>query len=217
MKITVIDYGLSNLLSVQRGFEHFGAEVEITGEHDKILEAKALVLPGVGAFKDGMAGLSALELTPIIRKKAIEGVPLLGICLGMQMLFDESDEFGVHKGLGLLPGRVELIPQTDALGQRQHVPHIGWNNLYPGGGRNNFDGTILQEVADGAQAYFVHSYEAKPQNPQNRLADTIYGGRKVCAAALNGNVMGCQFHPEKSGEVGLKIIKQFIVLAKAFF
>ena len=112
MKITVIDYGLSNLLSVRRAFEYFGAEVEVTGSRSRILSAKALVLPGVGAFKDGMAGLSGLSLADAIADKCAVGTPLLGICLGMQMLFDESDEFGRHRGLGLIPGRVRKLPNS---------------------------------------------------------------------------------------------------------
>lgn len=126
MKITVIDYGLSNLLSVRRAFEYFGAEVEVTGSRSRILSAKALVLPGVGAFKDGMAGLSGLSLADAIADKCAVGTPLLGICLGMQMLFDESDEFGRHRGLGLIPGRVERIPGVDTDGAPQRVPHVGW-------------------------------------------------------------------------------------------
>ena len=210
MKITVIDYGLSNLLSVRRAFEYFGAEVEITGSRSRILSAKALVLPGVGAFKDGMDGLARLGLIEPIRQKAAAGTPLLGICLGMQMLFDESEEFGLHKGLGLIPGRVVKIPDTDVDGHPQKVPHISWDPLYPGGGRADFAGTALAQLRAGEECYFIHSYEAKPVRDEDRLADTVYGGREICAAASHGSVLGCQFHPEKSGAVGLKIIEEFL-------
>ena len=209
MKITVIDYGLSNLLSVRRAFEYFGAEVEVTGSRSRILSAKALVLPGVGAFKDGMDGLARLGLIEPIRQKAA-GTPLLGICLGMQMLFDESEEFGLHKGLGLIPGRVVKIPDTDVDGHPQKVPHISWDPLYPGGGRTDFSGTALAALKPGEECYFIHSYEAKPVRDEDRLADTVYGGREICAAASHGSVLGCQFHPEKSGAVGLKIIEEFL-------
>lgn len=209
MKITVIDYGLSNLLSVQRAFAHFGAEVEITDSRSKILAADALCLPGVGAFKDGMEGLDRLMLTDAIQNKAHSGTPLLGICLGMQMLFDESDEFGKHAGLGLIPGRVERIPYSDINGDVQRVPHVGWNALLPQNPRQDFSGTILSSVKKGDEAYFVHSYEAKPADTKYRLANTIYGGREVCAAAQKGTVIGCQFHPEKSGEIGLSIIREY--------
>ena len=214
MKITVIDYGLSNLLSVQHAFAHFGAETLVTGKPEDVLAADALVLPGVGAFKDGMAGLEKLGLIEPICQKAAAGTPLLGICLGMQMLFDESEEFGLHKGLGLIPGRVVKIPDTDADGSPQRVPHISWDPLYPAGGRTDFAGTALENVKPGEECYFIHSYEAKPAQEADRLADTVYGGRQVCAAAQRGSVLGCQFHPEKSGQVGLKIIAQYLKLAE---
>lgn len=209
-QIKVINYGLSNLLSVQRAFEHLGAQVEFVNTPDGVLAAEALVLPGVGAFKDGMAGLERLGLIEPILQKAAAGTPLLGICLGMQMLFDESDEFGLHKGLGLIPGRVEKIPALDADGDSQRVPHISWNGLWPAGGRTDFAGTALASVTPGQECYFVHSYEAKPTNEADRLADTRYGGRAVCAAAAHGSVLGCQFHPEKSGPVGLGILEGFL-------
>lgn len=214
MKVTIIDYGLSNLLSVQHAFAHFGAETLVTNKPEDILAAEALVLPGVGAFKDGMDGLEKLGLVEPIRQKAAAGTPLLGICLGMQMLFDESEEFGLHKGLGLIPGRVVKIPDTAADGQPQRVPHISWDPLYPGGGRTDFAGTALAGVRPGEECYFIHSYEAKPADPADCLAYTTYGGREICAAAAHGSVLGCQFHPEKSGEVGLKIIEKFIESAE---
>lgn len=138
MKVTVIDYGLSNLLSVQHAFAHFGAEVQVTSSPADVLAADALVLPGVGAFQDGMQGLEQLGLIEPIKQKTAQGTLLLGICLGMQMLFDESEEFGLHKGLGLIPGRVVRIPDVDADGSPQRVPHISWNPLYPAGGRTDF-------------------------------------------------------------------------------
>ena len=213
-KVTIIDYGLSNLLSVQHAFAHFGAETLVTGKAEDVLAADALVLPGVGAFKDGMAGLEKLGLIELIRQKAAAGTPLLGICLGMQMLFDESEEFGLHKGLGLIPGRVVRIPSTDVQGRPQKVPHISWDPLNPAGGRTDFAGTVLAGVTPGEECYFIHSYEAKPADEADRLADTVYGSRAVCAAAAHGSVVGCQFHPEKSGKVGLKIIEEYMKRAE---
>lgn len=210
MKVTVIDYGLSNLLSVRHAFAHFGAEVELTSKPEEILAARALVLPGVGAFRDGMEGLARLGLMEPIRKKAGEGTPLLGICLGMQMLFDESEEFGTCPGLGLIPGRVVKIPAEDVQGKPQKVPHISWDPLFPAGGHPDFAGTVLEKVTPRQECYFIHSYEAKPAKEADRLADTRYGGRGVCAVAAHGSVVGCQFHPEKSGPVGLSILSQFI-------
>ncbi len=234
MKITIINYGLSNLLSVERAFLHFGAEVEITSDPAVVAAATALVLPGVGAFEDGMKGLDTLGLTAAVQAAAAKGVPLLGICLGMQMLFDESDEFGLHKGLGLIPGRVEKILPTAADSTPQRVPNIGWSALTPAGcaiapnGNDNtsqplpgftgaptsFAGTALAKIANEGvdECYFVHSFEAKPTHPEHRLADTVYGGRRICAAAQKGRVLGTQFHPEKSGPVGLSIIQQYLSL-----
>ena len=218
MKVTVIDYGLSNLLSVQHAFAHFGAEVQVTSSPADVRAADALVLPGVGAFQDGMQGLEQLGLIEPIKQKTAQGTLLLGICLGMQMLFDESEEFGLHKGLGLIPGRVVRIPDVALVAGIigmvlvRGVPHISWNPLYPAGGRTDFSGTALQNVQPGQECYFIHSYEAKPAAEEYRLADTVYGGRKVCAAAQKGCVIGTQFHPEKSGPVGLGIIKAYLDL-----
>ena len=146
MKVTVIDYGLSNLRSVQNAFAHCGAETMLTSSPADVRAAEALVLPGVGAFRDGMAGLERLGLVEVIRQKAAEGTPLLGICLGMQMLFDASEEFGTYSGLGLIPGRVVKIPDTDLQGHPQKVPHISWDPLFPAGGRTDFSGTVLAGV-----------------------------------------------------------------------
>mgnify|MGYP001625285629 FL=1 len=210
MKVTVIDYGLSNLRSVQNAFAHCGAETLLTGDAAAVQAADALVLPGVGAFRDGMAGLRRLGLVEPIRRKAAAGTPLLGICLGMQMLFDASEEFGEYEGLGLIHGRVTRLPGTDVRGAPQRVPHIGWAPLLPADGRTDFAGTVLAGAAPEQECYFIHSYEAKPADPADRLADTLYGGRPVCAAAARGAVVGCQFHPEKSGPVGLAILRQFL-------
>lgn len=212
MKVTVIDYGLSNLFSVQRAFTHLGAEVEVVNQPEQVLGASALVLPGVGAFRDGMAGLDKLGLTGPIRDKAAAGTPLLGICLGMQMLFEESEEFGLHRGLGLIPGRVVRIPATDTDNAPQRVPHIGWDPLLAAQGRKDFGGSALAGLRPGEECYFIHSYEAKPTLETDRLADTLYGGRRVCAAAACGSVLGVQFHPEKSGPVGLEILRGWLAL-----
>lgn len=210
MRVTVIDYGLSNLRSVQNAFAHCGAETLLTGDAAAVQAADALVLPGVGAFRDGMAGLECLGLVDVIRQKAVGGTPLLGICLGMQMLFDESEEFGTHPGLGLISGRVVKLPAADTGGSPQRVPHIGWEPLLPAAGRTDFSGTVLAGVTPGQECYFIHSFAAQPAHEQDRLADAFYGGRAVCAAAGRGVVTGCQFHPEKSGPVGLSILSQFL-------
>ncbi|MFV0414271.1 MAG: imidazole glycerol phosphate synthase subunit HisH [Oscillospiraceae bacterium] len=216
MKITVVDYGLSNLLSVRRAITSLGYEVEVTGDAATVRQASVLVLPGVGAFRDGMKGLDSLGLTPVIRGKTAEGTPLLGICLGMQMLFSQSEEFGVYEGLGLIPGSVVRIPDTTTEDRLQRVPQVGWNGLLPPeAGASAFSSPLLAATRPGEEVYFVHSYEAKPENPQNCLANVLYGGREVCAVAGLGRVLGTQFHPEKSGRVGLAILQQYLQWATA--
>lgn len=210
-QVTVIDYGVGNLLSVSRALAHVGAEPMVTDDAEIIAKAQHLILPGVGAFAHGMQGLQARGLDKLVIAHAKSGKPLLGICLGMQMLLDESEEFGTYAGLGLIPGTVAAIPNTDANGHPHRIPHIGWNGLQvPTGG--TWQGTLFETIKPGDCVYFVHSFAANPANPAHRLADVDYNGRTVCAAVKKDNVMGCQFHPEKSGEVGLAILKHFVEL-----
>jgi len=209
-EITVIDYGVGNLLSVSRGLEHCGAKVNMSSDPDFILKAKKVILPGVGAFPNGMRALIELGLDLAIKEVVKIGVPLLGICLGMQLLLDESEEFGLTKGLGVIPGKVIPIPNKTVNGESQKIPHIGWNSLVNSG--EDWQKTILQETCAGDAAYFVHSFMASPEKSEDRLADALYGGHKISAVIAKGNTTGCQFHPEKSGEVGLKILRNFINL-----
>lgn len=209
-EVVVIDYGMGNLLSVRRGLEHCGATVTVTADHGDILSARRVVLPGVGAFADGMAGLRREGLDAVVREVAARGVPLLGICLGMQMLLDESEEFGTNAGLGLIPGQVVPVPSSTIDGRPQKIPHIGWNALVLPKGRENWEGTLLQKVKPGQAVYFVHSFMANPTDPGHRIADCLYGGVPVSAAIGRGNVFGSQFHPEKSGNVGLEVLKSFV-------
>lgn len=208
--VTIVDYGRSNLLSVQRALEYCGANVEYATNADEIAQAKALVLPGVGAFADGMNLLRENGLARALCVRARQGVPLLGICLGMQFLFDSSSEDGLTPGLGLLPGTVEAIPGHTTQGQPLRVPHIGWAPLYPAQERDGFSGSTLEAIAPESQVYFVHGYQALPAQQADRLADTMYGGHRICAAVQHGNITGVQFHPEKSGEVGLAILRTFL-------
>ena len=207
--VSIIDYGLSNLLSVERACNHLGAHTEIVSDAAGVLAAKRLVLPGVGAFADGMQGLRNAGIIDALLQKTAQGTPLLGICLGMQMLFEESDEFGVHKGLGLIAGRVEKIPETDVYGNLQRVPHVGWQALFANTSED-FSNTVFHGLTAQDEMYFVHSFEAKPEKIAQILACAKYGGRSICAAAQNKNVLGCQFHPEKSGRAGLLVLGNFL-------
>ena len=209
-EITVIDYGVGNLLSVSRGLEHCGAKVNISSDPEFILKSKKVILPGVGAFPNGMRALIELGLDIVIKEVVKNEVPLLGICLGMQLLLDESEEFGITKGLGVIPGKVVPIPNKSVDGEIQKIPHIGWNSLVNLGA--DWQNTILQEVREGDAAYFVHSFTASPEKSEDRLADALYGDHKISAVIAKGNTTGCQFHPEKSGEIGLKILRNFVKL-----
>jgi imidazole glycerol-phosphate synthase subunit HisH len=211
-EVVVIDYGLGNLLSVRRGLEHCGAKVTITSDPDIILSASRVVLPGVGAFAHGMAELRSRGLDSVICKVATQGSILLGICLGMQMLLDESEEFGNTKGLGIISGSVVSIFPTSENGFSQKIPHIGWNNLVLPQGIENWKGNLLQEISPGESVYFVHSFMAVPNNPKHCIANCLYGEISVPATIGRDNIYGCQFHPEKSGEVGLKILHRFLSL-----
>lgn len=207
-EITVVDYGVGNLLSVSRGLEHCGAKVSMSSDPEFILKSKKVILPGVGAFPNGMRALIELGLDIAIKEVVKNGVPLLGICLGMQLLLDESEEFGITKGLEVIPGKVVPIPNKSVDGEIQKIPHIGWNTLIKSG--EDWQNTILQEVREDDAVYFVHSFMASPEKPEDRLADALYGGHKISAVIAKGNTTGCQFHPEKSGEVGFKILRNFV-------
>lgn len=211
MTVTVIDYGMGNILSVSRAFEACGAQVLISDSPEKIFNAEYLVLPGVGAFRDGMKELQTRCLIEPIQMKVTQGIPFLGICLGMQLMFETSEEFGTHEGLGLVPGKVVAIPSTAADGSPHKIPHIGWNRLKPSHG-STWENTILQNIEPGSSVYFVHSFTAMPTHESNRLADSDYNGRLISACIQSGQLYGCQFHPEKSGKVGLHIIKNFLLL-----
>lgn len=210
-EVTVIDYGTGNLLSVQRGLEHCGAKVILTADAGRIYEAKRVLLPGVGAFGKAMQALEELKLVKVIQEIALRQIPLLGICLGMQLLFEESEEFGVTPGLSLISGRVIAVPTQTKVNDDLNNPHIGWSELHLSDASKTWSNTLLENNDPGDSAYFVHSFMAMPKDPSHRIADCVYGGHLIPAAIAKDNIMGCQFHPEKSGEVGLKILRRFIL------
>lgn len=207
--IVVIDYGVGNLLSVQRGLEQSGAQVELSSDPQAIRNATKLVLPGVGAFANAIENLNSRDLIDPILSAAKSGTPLLGICLGMQLLLSQSEEFGLTPGLDLIPGTVIAIPDHAEDGDLVKLPHIGWNTLEE---TNPWENTILRGTPVGGAAYFVHSYMAVPNKREHLLSVTDYAGNEISAVIQNQNIMGCQFHPEKSGEVGLSILRSFVSL-----
>lgn len=202
-RVVVVDYGLGNLHSVTKALRHEGASVEVSSDAATIAAADRLIVPGVGAFGDAVALLEARHLfEPIIAFRAT-GRPMLGICLGMQLLLSESEEFGAHRGFGFIPGRVVKLDVSDK------IPHVGWNRLLePAEGR--WDNTVLAGVIPGAQMYFVHSFVPVPADPRHVLAETRYGGVTFAAAVHSDNVTGFQCHPEKSGEIGLQVVRKFL-------
>ena len=203
--IAIIDYGVGNLFSLCSSLKSIGAEAVVTPDPAVIRAADRIILPGVGAFADAAAKLRATGLDRVLLEEAANGKKIMGICLGMQMLFEESHEYGVHKGLGLIPGRV--VPMAGYIPEGLKIPHIGWNPLILKGESKH---PLLKYVNEGDCVYFVHSYFATDCT-ESVIATAEYG-RELTAAVAKDNVMGCQFHPEKSGKVGLSILKAFCEL-----
>lgn len=210
--VTVIDYGMGNLLSVCRALEHCGATVNLTGDGDGIDRAERLVLPGVGAFGDGMKELAGRHLIEPITRSAADGRPLLGICLGAQMLLDSSEEFGHHAGLGLIPGAVTAIPPNGADGKPHKIPHMGWAPMQPAGDGADWSNPLLNGTPENTAFYFVHSFQLQPADADHLAAITDYNGIPVGAMVAKARIFGCQFHPEKSGPAGLDILRNFLAL-----
>lgn len=198
--IAIIDYGVGNLFSLTSSFKYVGLDAIITSDVNEIKKADKLILPGVGAFGDAIKKLRDTGLDKVIIEEAQKGKPLMGICLGMQLLFEKSYEYGEHNGLGLLKGSV--VPMQGYIEKSLKVPQIGWNKLI-----FKKESPLFKYINDGDFVYFVHSYFAKDCD-QSLLATTEYG-KELTASVAYKNIMGCQFHPEKSGEVGLKILKAF--------
>ncbi len=198
--IAIIDYGVGNLFSLCSSFRSIGADICVTGDEAEIRKADKLILPGVGAFRDAAKKLRERGLDKVIIEQAQQGKPLLGICLGMQMLFTKSYEYGEHEGLGLLKG--EVVGMQGTIPESLKIPHIGWNALH-----FEKDNPLFKYINDGDCVYFVHSFYAT--GCEDSLIATAEYGKKLTAAVSKDNIFGCQFHPEKSGEVGLNILKAF--------
>lgn len=204
--VLIVDYGLGNLASVARAVRHLGAEPVIGSDPALLRDAGRVILPGVGAFGVAMANLNRLGLVEPLRQYASAGRPLLGICLGMQLFMEESTEGDLHAGLGLIPGRVVRLQEAKERGIK--VPHIGWSGLEPDG--RDWSRTVLSGLHPGDALYFVHSYFVQPRNPGDVLACTTYGDARFCSVIARGAVVGCQAHPEKSSDAGLRILRNFL-------
>lgn len=202
--IAIIDYGMGNLRSVQKGFEKVGFDAVVTADPSVVLQADKVVLPGVGAFRDCMRNLETGGFVEPIMQVIRQGRPFLGICLGLQLLFTESEEFGLHQGLGIIPGRVfRFADGMTEQGEKLAVPHMGWNQI-----AFRKQAPLFAGIEEGAHVYFVHSYYVKPDDESVVATVTDYGG-DFCSAIVKDNIMATQFHPEKSQAVGLQILKNF--------
>ena len=228
--LCIVDYGIGNIHSAMKALKRFTQDVILSEDPKEIRNAAALVLPGQGAFEAGMEGLRVRGLLNEVKTAAANGKPILGICLGAQLLLEKGHEFGEWEGLGLLPGEVVHFP---ALQKGAKTPHMGWNSIEsallvpspygrgwreaPGEGQvrgESWKGTVLEGVTPCTDMYFIHSYYLKPTQREHVLAETTYGGLTFASAIGKGNIIGCQFHPEKSGEAGLKILQNFVALAR---
>lgn len=217
--VAVVDYGQGNLFSVQQACEHVGLRVNITNNAQEIFSADAVILPGVGAFGDAMDGLEQKDLIGPLQEVAASRTPLLGICLGMQLLMSESEEFGNHKGLGIIEGAVVRFDAAKVGSPVVKVPQVGWNQIQSNSivsnqeiSQNRWNDPLLKGLANNEYMYFVHSYYAKPTNSQVVISTTTYGDVEFCSSLRLDSVFACQFHPERSGPVGLKIYQNLASL-----
>ncbi|RMH15166.1 MAG: imidazole glycerol phosphate synthase subunit HisH [Acidobacteria bacterium] len=200
----IVDYGMGNLASVLQACRHVGLEARVTADPASVAAAAGVILPGVGGFPAAMEALRRRRLVEPLQRQAAAGRPLVGICLGMQLLCDASEEHGRHPGLGLIAGDVVRFPRHDPRGARRKIPLVGWQPLYPprpGAWR----GSPLEPLEPGTYQYFDHAYHVRPRDPRTVLAESRFGALSFCAALRRGNVFGCQFHPERSGPDGLAI------------
>ena len=209
-KITIIDYKCGNILNLARAIKFIGHEIEITHDEKKILNSSHVILPGVGAFGNAIKQLEKYNLRSIILEYTKSNKPLLGICLGMQILLTSSREFGIHKGLDLING--EVIKISNKRNKEIKIPHVGWNDIYPNKDKKKWENKILKNDLIGKSFYFVHSFVAITKNPNSTIAISNYSGISIPAVVSVDNVFGCQFHPEKSSDDGLIILRNFCEL-----
>ena len=209
-RVTIIDLGIGNLFSIKSALEHCGSQVTVTSDPKIIEDSSSLILPGDGAFNYVMTQVKQRDLLKILKNIDYSKKKLLGICIGMQILFDYGLEFEKTAGLGLISGSVVPIPSHSTDGTKLSIPHIGWNQLLLSNYSNSLKGTLLDNNNILDEVYFIHSFMAVPSNDNNRLADYVYGDHRIAAVVTNKNIIGCQFHPEKSGTIGLRMLNKFL-------
>lgn len=212
--VAIVDYGMGNLFSVKQACEYAGLPAAITASKEEVLRADGVILPGVGAFGDAMETLRQLDLASPLREIAHSGVPLMGICLGMQLMMSESFEFGQHQGLNLFQGKVIRFEKPRDGARVLKVPEVGWNIIYPADNRSRalWDFSPLRGVPDQAYMYFVHSFYCVPEDPKSRVSLSRYGHIEFCSSVKAGNIFACQFHPERSGPCGLQVYCNFAAM-----
>ncbi|MDO8564461.1 MAG: imidazole glycerol phosphate synthase subunit HisH [bacterium] len=210
MSIVIIDYGVGNLQSLQKAFAHFGVEALITERAEEIKKADGVVLPGVGSFEAGMRGLKARGLIETVQAVAEENRPMLGICLGAQLMLSKGHEFGIHEGLSVIEGEVVKFEAEQV---KEKIPEVGWNKVYPPEGVS-WEKSIFAGL-ESPEMYFTHSYIFVPKEFEHVFGNTSYGGVEFCSVIRKGNIYGTQFHPEKSGKAGLALIENFIKLVQS--
>jgi glutamine amidotransferase len=204
--VAIVDYDAGNLFSVEHACKSVGLAPLIISRPEDLRQADALILPGVGAFGAAMENLRKLDLVQPLKEFVASGKPFMGICLGMQLLFARSEEFGEHEGLNLIDGDVVKFPTVNEQGQKNRIPQIGWNQITsPSNNGESWRDTPLEQIANGEFMYFIHSFYAKPRNSETVLAVTEYGGHTYCSAVMKENIFATQFHPEKSAAEGIKI------------
>jgi glutamine amidotransferase len=221
-RVAIVDYGMGNLFSVSQACQHVGLDETITSSRDEILSADAVILPGIGAFGDAMATLKRLDLVEVLRDVAASGKPLIGVCLGLQLLMAESFEFGRHQGLGIIEGEVVRFDNPMEGTRKLKVPQVGWNSIYQverqdNGKDDGWKDSPYAGIKDGEFMYFVHSYIVRPEDRNVILSVSRYGQVEFCSSIHSGNIFACQFHPERSGSEGLKIYRNLAAHIESAF
>jgi glutamine amidotransferase len=211
-KVVIIDYELGNLFSVNQACKHIGIETEVSKNIDDIKQSDAIILPGVGAFKQAMQNMREFGLDKVLKEEALSGKPIMGVCLGMQLLFTKSEEFGSTEGLNIIEGDILRFSNKTDEERLVRIPQISWNEIYTS--KLNWDHTPFRGLSDGTDMYFIHSYYASPKNADEILSLTNYAKISYCSSVIKDNIFATQFHPEKSGENGLSIYKNWAQINK---